>query len=104
MVAGEGAALTRLQRSLPASRFSTQYPVMRPPPSLEGFVQVRLTKSPPTSSTSGTPGVPGASEGGDTAPRIECVLNGRSRRLEYVVNVPSRSGHMARVRSQCLVI
>ena len=43
------------------SRRSTMYPVILPPPSSAGFSQDRLTKSLPTSSTSGIPGEPGGS-------------------------------------------
>ena len=64
MVAGDGAWLTRDQLSAPISLFSTMYPKMRPPPSEAGLFHDKLTKSPPTSETSGMPGLPGSSVGG----------------------------------------
>ena len=57
----DGCWLTLIQLLEPASFFSMKYPLIRPPPSLGGCCHVKLTKSPPTSSTLGSPGALGAS-------------------------------------------
>lgn len=62
MFVRHGVKLTRCQFSVPCSRLSTQQDLILPPPSDLGLSHFRLTKSPPTSVTSGKPGVSGASE------------------------------------------